>query len=151
MPYNTNVNADTYFSERYGFSLWEALAEPEKTKALNSASQVLDLLCVWDGYKTDENQAGEFPRDGETEVPDAVKYAECEIAYLIVEQGAVNTQGDDALTELKAGPVDFKFKGSKPNGNPLVNPVVRSLLRPLGRCDFNMGGGSTTSIPMYRG
>lgn len=151
MPYNTVPAADTYFSERYGYLKWASLSDPIKTTALVSANQVLDLLCTWDGYKTDPDQENEFPRDGETEAPDDVKTAELEIAYLIVDTNSVETDAGDSLTELKAGSVNLKFRATSKAGNPLVNEITKKLLGPLGQCDFNMGSGSTTLIPSYRG
>lgn len=152
MPsYNTIVEADTYFDEGYGYTKWNPLDDPTKQQALNSARQQLDLLCVWDGSKTDPLQEEEFPRDGETVVPDAVKVSELEIAYAIVDTNSTSTSGEDPLSKLVAGPVELEFKAGANKGNPLVNGTVKTLLSPFGQCDFNMKGGSTTQIPSYRG
>lgn len=150
MPYNTLGEADIYFTSRYGYGEWAVLTDDVKNSALLSASEILDLLCTWNGVKTDPEQTAEFPRDGESEVPQAVKTSELEITYAIVTTGSTSTKGDDSLTRLKAGPVEMEFKASMNSGNPLINGTVRTLLSPLGECSFNMGGGSSRSIPVYR-
>lgn len=149
--YNTIVEADAYFSALFGYAKWDPLDDPTKQQALNSAQQQLDLLCTWDGSKTVSSQDNEFPRDGETEVPEEVKVSELEIAYAIVDANSTSTAGDDPLSKLVAGPVELEFKAGTNKGNPLVNGTVKILLSPLGSCDFNMKGGSTTQIPLYRG
>lgn len=150
MPYNTVSEADGYFSARYGFDKWESLTESQKLAALTSASQKLDLLCHWNGYKTDPDQEAQFPRNGETEPPQEVKTSELEIAYLIIDTGSTATESDDSVTMLKAGSVQLEFNSTGKEGNPLINGTVETLLSPLGECSFNMGGGSTLSIPIYR-
>ena len=151
MPYNTVVEADSYFTERYGYDNWTPLSESQKLAALVSGNQVLDKLCVWDGLKTDEDQENSFPRNGETETPEDVKTAELEISYLVVSNGSASTTIDNSVTSLKAGPVALEFNVSSSGGNPLVNPLIKTLLKPYGSCDFNMNSGNTREIPVYRG
>lgn len=150
MPYNTVAEADSYFSSRYGYDKWAGLSDIQKEAALVSGSQIMDQFCTWNGEKTDEDQEGQFPRDGQTEVPEEVKTSELEVSYLIVFNGSASTTIDDSLTSLAAGSVKLSFNASV-GGNPLVNPLIKSLLKPFGQCDFNMGGGSTKQIPVYRG
>ena len=151
MPYNSVADADSYFDARYGYTKWGVLTTANKEAALVSANQILDLLCQWSGEKTDENQENEFPRDGESEAPEAVKVSELEIAYAIVDTGSTSTDAGDSVEKLKAGSVELGFKVTAKAGNPLVNDTVKTLLSPYGNCDFNMGGGSTQTIPVYRG
>lgn len=151
MSYNTVAESIAYFNARYGYDLWSLLDETEQQQALNSGQQILDLLCVWDGEKTASDQANAFPRDGDTEAPEAVKTSELEISYAIVDEGSTSTDGGDGLKKLGAGPVSLEWNASKKAGNPLVNGMVASLLGPLGQCDFNMGKGTTVIIPSYRG
>jgi len=151
MPYNSIADANAYFAARYGFNKWGALSDVVKESALVSANQILDSLCVWTGYKTSESQEFAFPRNGETVAPDAVLFSECEIAYLIIDNESVSTDSGDSVSELKAGSVSLKFNAISKAGNPLVNGLVKTLLSPLGVCDFNLGTGASKTIPIYRG
>jgi len=141
--YVTAAECTTYAADRYGYGAWAT--ETNKEEALISATQQLDVLCDWYGTKSDTDQTLEFPRNSvdADPVPQAVKDAQCEIAFAIVTTGAVVTVADDALTELKAGSVTMKFKATSPN-NPLINDLVTKLMTPYGRC----GGGG--SIPLVR-
>ena len=144
--YLTVAEADTYFSARYGYDSWALLDNPTKEKALISATQQLDLLCTWNGYKSDSDQQLEFPRSGTSldadPTPQAIKDAECEIAFLITTEESVSTDGGDALTELKAGSVTMKFKATT-TGNPIVNDLTVKLIAPYGSC---MGAGSIALV-----
>ena len=143
--YVTEAEATAYFAARYGFSEW--VAETNKEGALISAAQQLDIGCQWFGYPVDDDQLLAFPRLPDADpTPQAVKDAQCEIAYKIVETGETTTDGGDALTKLKAGSVELEFKATS-TGNPLVNSLTTSLLSQFGLC---MGGGGTKLVPMER-
>jgi len=80
VPYADVAYADAYFAERVGADGWAALDSAVKEKALKHATKLVDQ-CDFVLEKTDENQAREFPRNGETEVPDEVLQATCEVAF----------------------------------------------------------------------
>lgn len=142
--YGTVAEADTYFAARFGFDKWIPLTELEKEKYLVSAAQQEDVLCLWYGEKSDEDQLLAFPRTPDADpTPLDIKHAQFEIAYAIVDTNSVSTDGGDPLTELKAGSVTLKFDPSA-TGNPLVNDLASSLLSAYGIC----GSGSTTIIPL---
>ena len=143
--YVTESEANLYCADRYGYEAWEDA--DNKGKALISATDILDGLCIWYGEKTDPDQALEFPRYPTADpVPQAVKDAQCEIAFKIVVIGSVNTDGGDAVEELKAGDVSLKFK-AKNTKNPLVSDLTSSFLQPYGACAV----GSTRIISVKRG
>jgi hypothetical protein len=145
-PYNSTADADAYFAARYGYSKWTPLTSGQKTQALTSAQQELDLQCDWYGYPTDPDQTVAFPRDGETVVPDEVKAAECEIAYAIVDGGSASSEASDLLEQLSTRSVTLQFKvGGKKN--PLVSEKTTKLLKPYGLCG---GSGSTRLVPIMR-
>jgi hypothetical protein len=143
--YVTEEEASAYCSDRYGYEAWDDA--DDKDKALISATDILDGLCIWHGEKLDPDQLLEFPRypDWST-VPLAVKDAQCEIAFAIITNASVSTDGGDAIEELKAGDVSFKFK-ARNTANPLVNNTVLSYLRNFGYCS----GKGTKIIPVTRG
>ena len=146
MSYNTIVEADAYFLAGYGYTKWDALTDPTKQQALESAQQQLDNMCIWYGEPTEEDQDNAFPRDGDTEVPEDVKTAELEIAYAIVDTGSTSTDSGDPLSELKAGSVTLKFDAGA-SSNPLINDLTDKLLTQYGICG---GSGSTKLVPMER-
>jgi len=143
--YVTTQEADDYFAARYGFDSWISLVAADKEKALVSAAQVLDLGCIWNGAKEVANQHLAFPRIPDASpVPQAVKDAQCEIAFNIVAAGSATSSGDDPLSLLKAGSVTLEFKaGSK--SNPIINSTITGLLSPYGLCS---GSGTTKLIPI---
>jgi len=144
--YISVTDADDYFSSRYGYDSWALLDNTNKEKALVSATQHLDLLCNWYGYKSDSDQDLEFPRSSSSidadPTPQDIKDAECEIAFAITSTGSTVTDGGDALTELKAGSVTMKFKATS-TSNPIVNDLTLKLLAPYGSCS---GGGAMNVI-----
>ncbi len=143
--YVTVLEADDYFAVRSGYESWASLPEPDKEKALVSATQQLDFMCTWYGDPADEAQLLAFPRTpGADPTPQGVKNAECEIAYNIVATGSTTTDGGDPLTELTAGSVTLKFEPGS-TGNPLVNSIVENSLAPYGLCSSS---GGTSIIPM---
>ena len=148
---NSYVNeseADTYFADKFGYDNWGTATSANKNASLVSATQQLDLLCSWYGYKTDTDQLLAFPRLPDADpVPQAVKDAQCEIAYGIITSGSTSIEGGDPLTELKAGSVTLKFDaGSTPN--PIINDLATKLLSQYGLCS---GTGSTKIVQMVRG
>ena len=78
--YVTVAEADAYNAIRPSNSTWAALSDSEKEQRLVSASDYLDSQYIFTGKKTDANQPREFPRNGETEVPMAIKKAVFELA-----------------------------------------------------------------------
>lgn len=80
IPYADTAYADAYFAERVDADSWAPLDIAVKERALKHATKLVDQ-CDFVLEKTDEDQAREFPRAGETEVPDEVLQATCEVAY----------------------------------------------------------------------
>lgn len=144
--YVTVEEATTYYAARYGFDAWAA--STFKDAALVSAAQVLDNYATWFGDKTDYAQPLQFPRVGidHADVPEEVKDAQCEIAYLIITNQSTSQVADDPLTSLKAGSLALSFNAVKKR-NPLISPLVESLLMEFG---LSSGGGATKIIPVYR-
>ncbi len=143
--YIDSADADAYFADLYGYDKWTS--EANKDKALISAAQHLDLMCSWYGIEAVTGQDMAFPRTPDADpVPQAIIDAQCEIAYLMVDQGSSVSTTDDALTELKAGSVTMKFKATSPD-NPFKTDHVLSMITPYGLCG---GSGGTQLVPMER-
>lgn len=98
--YSTVEDADTYFENRLHEYDWSGASSANKEKAILAATQDVDAL-VYAGYKTPaydllqsdpdateeeleaaaEDQLLEFPRDGDTDVPNDILLAVYEIAH----------------------------------------------------------------------
>ena len=104
MPYATVSDADTYFGTRLHNQLWLGSNPVEKLAALTEASEMIDQLnyighkhTVWTLYEANscptdaqiktasESQALQFPRGSDTEVPEDIKIACYEIAYVLLD------------------------------------------------------------------
>lgn len=79
VPYADTIYAAAYFAERIGSDVWNTASEANKNVALKHATRLIDRLDFVLS-KTDENQANEFPRGGDTDIPEEVMMACCEVA-----------------------------------------------------------------------
>jgi hypothetical protein len=80
--YITENDANIYFSNRVFVENW--VASKNKDKYLITAFNLLESSFEWLYDKTSEDQVQEFPRNGETAVPQRIIDAQCEIALLLV-------------------------------------------------------------------
>jgi hypothetical protein len=78
--YGTVAEANTYFGDKLHEVFWSTSSLADRPKALLAASRIIDGLR-FAGSKTVETQDLEFPRDGETIVPEKIEQACYEIAY----------------------------------------------------------------------
>lgn len=84
MSYANVIQADAYFATRIHTDAWDDSTDAEKTKALAHATSIIDTLN-YQGSKAVEDQANEFPRFEDTEVPAAILYACAEIAKALLD------------------------------------------------------------------
>ena len=90
-PYISKEDATEYFITRLNSDAWfdepdATSADPidRKLAALVTASNMIDQLA-FRGAKTDLTQAREFPRNGDTTVPEAIQLATAEIALNLLD------------------------------------------------------------------
>lgn len=123
--YLTVEDADEYFLTRLNSEVWNNATDDEKNKALIKATQAIDALA-FEGIKTGDyenlkthgaapivQQALEWPRNGDSVIPQDIYIAccECAIAFLdgvdIGEEsdliGAVSMRFADVSTTYMAG------------------------------------------------
>lgn len=98
MSYNTVGTADEYVQSHYlsndpTRTKWEDLLDDDKQTLLNKASSVINSLPLR-GCKTSATQADAFPRCGATEVPQAVKDAEVELALCYTDTDQMEVLAD---------------------------------------------------------
>jgi len=79
LEYADYIYAAAYFGERVGADDWATFSQDNRTKALKHATRLIDRLDLV-LEKTDEAQNNEFPRGGDTLVPEEVRMATCEQA-----------------------------------------------------------------------
>lgn len=82
--YITEIDAQTYFDGRLNTDPWDSATSGDRDKALAMATSLIDRLNFL-GEKTDENQALQFPRDADTDIPDDIKFACCECALALLD------------------------------------------------------------------
>lgn len=78
--YITVAEADTYVSGHYlttsdQYRAWDALDDTQKAVILVQSCDQIERI-PFSGYKTDSSQVLQFPRDGNTDVPLVVLYAQ---------------------------------------------------------------------------
>jgi hypothetical protein len=137
MPaYVTVEEANTYFSSRLHAEAWTQASTCDKGKALDMATRAIDRTPL-KGVKASYDQANQFPRYPDAEVPQAVKDATCEQAlwYLSLTDyerhrdrqhamGVIGGSVGDANEYSSAGIVRQKMRGVG------LCPEARELLRP---------------------
>jgi hypothetical protein len=146
--YVTLTEASAYLSARCGISAWDAADEPAREKALKQAARQIDRQPLL-GRKADSTQALAFPRcyvappvPGsyrsdvitrwwcETDVPQAVKDAQCEEALVLLERA-----GSARLKLQREGVKGTSIGGLSETYGPgagrgLLSQEARELLRP---------------------
>ena len=101
---------------------------------LSGASLVhLQLALDWlelqpfKGSKTDEAQTLEWPRDGNTDIPDKIVQAQLEAALIYNAGGNLMASIGKMVTEKTVGPLTTKYAESGPQS--IMYPKLSMLLR----------------------
>lgn len=97
MQYANITYANEYFSNRLHVASWTQAPVIDRNAALSMATRDIDRL-EFVGSKTDSSQELEFPREDDTDVPDDIKIACCEIALALL-------NGVDPEAELESARV----------------------------------------------
>lgn len=117
------TDATTYFGGRLGASAtaWNAATADNRARALVTAAGWMDRAVTWSGEPSVDGQPLAWPREGATcngeavagspSVPDAVVYAEFELAGLILRDAAI-AEGSGTgsnVRRAKAGSAEVEF------------------------------------------
>lgn len=154
--YVTVAEADSYFSDSFGRSLWAQTSSGDREAAVITASRYLDQYMTWMGHRSTSEQAMEWPRIDTFDktgrpyptniVPGPVRFATFELAYYIVENGGLSFAPQN-IDRVKVGPVDVEFtKNSVDEGIP---SFVENLVAHIGWSDV-AGPGSARSVRLIR-
>lgn len=84
MSYTDAGGGDAYFATRVGSDAWDSAETTDKDKALAHATRIIDNLNFV-GTKADATQENQFPRYGQTDVPNDIIMACCEIALALLD------------------------------------------------------------------
>lgn len=94
-------DGDTYFATRMYHDVWDGANNDEKIRALTTAADMIDRLA-FAGIITDPNQDRQFPRGGDTLVPNDIKLATIELANSLLD-GVENEQEEREVAMKGAG------------------------------------------------
>ena len=127
--YCTIEYADEYFAGRLHAESWSETSDADKEKALRQATKEIDRQLL-KGRKATDTQELAFPRYPDTEVPEAVKEACCEIALALLERG--NSQRrklqQEGVQSFTLGNMSETFAAGA--GKGLLSQEAKELLRP---------------------
>lgn len=110
--YGSISEATTYFESRFHNSVWYSTLDSKKTRALESASRIVDNFNYF-GEKEDPDQEHQFPRTG-FGTPTKILEAVYEIAYALLdgrdpEKDALNLNVTGARAGLRYDSFDPKY------------------------------------------
>lgn len=108
--YLTLAEAVTYFDAgRLHSDAWDCANETDRNKALVMATRAIDRLN-FHGQKADDSQALQFPRLGDTSVPNDIKYACAEEALALLDGKDPEVERESlGIVEQSFGSVKAKF------------------------------------------
>ena len=127
--YCTIEYAEEYFKKRLHAESWGETSDADKEKALRQATKEIDRQLL-KGRKATDTQELAFPRYPDTEVPEAVKEACCEIALALLERG--NSQRhklqQEGVQSFTLGNMSETYAPGA--GHGLLSQEAKELLRP---------------------
>ena len=83
--YGDEIGGSAYFDERLRTWAWDDATSENRVKALFEASRSINRLA-FKGAKTDPDQAMQFPRNSDTEVPQVILWATYELALVLLDE-----------------------------------------------------------------
>ena len=120
--------ADEYFENRLHAERWGETSDADKEKALRQATKEIDRQLL-KGRKATDTQELAFPRYPDTEIPEAVKEACCEVALALLERG--NSQRrklqQEGVQSFSLGNMSETFAAGA--GKGLLSQEAKELLR----------------------
>jgi hypothetical protein len=121
--------ADEYFAGRLHAESWGQADDETKEKALKQATREIDQQPL-KGRKTETSQTLAFPRYPDSEVPEAVKDACCEVALALLERG--NSQRrklqQEGVQSFSLGNMSETYAAGA--GRGLISQEAKELLKP---------------------
>ena len=120
--YLSLADTEEYFDGRLNKGAWANTNEAEKKAAKVQATRILDSYVKWYGYKTDVDQARQWPQLGASseeyiidsdEIPTEIKDAECELSLVLISQDTQKVSDTAGLKSISvAGTVNIDIDKS---------------------------------------
>lgn len=101
MAYATRSQAQQYFDGRLNTQSWDSASPTDQQKALVQATTLIEQLN-FAGERTVTTQALQFPRSGDTTVPQAILNACAEVALALLDGIDPNREARNAGASLQA-------------------------------------------------
>lgn len=119
--YGSIEGGDEYFTQVLRSEAWFDATPKQKQQALYEATEAIDKLN-YRGSKTDDDQALQFPRGGDTNVPNDILIAAYLVALKLLEGFDPDLEIKQTLyTQQKFGPTENEFN---PNRRTPVHLLV---------------------------
>jgi hypothetical protein len=135
--YITVIDADAFFADSIYFEQWDALTADQKSRGLITATSILDKSYIWNGWKTDETQFLEWPRDDiwcrcdevdNSIVPRDILNAVCILALLInIDNPLAINSVDVNIKKAKLDVMEVEYFNADDKSNEPVIPNSVSI------------------------
>lgn len=164
--YVSEADASTYITskvmDRNLRDFWIRSLTDDRARALIKATQLIDSVIRWTGYKATSEQALAWPRAGvydadlyaisDTVIPASIKAAQVETAVWLLSKAGINPTNSEAqFSAIKIGPITLDYNDTKLGASQEYIPtIVQSLIRGLGIVTPPSSGGIKV-VPIMRG
>ncbi len=112
-PYCSVDFANLYFLSCLGTAPWDDASDADKEKALLRATILIDRLN-YAGEKTDADQRRQFPRGGDTVIPESIKFSACHIALALLDGIDPEMEiANSSVLQHKIGPINTNYDRSR--------------------------------------
>lgn len=152
--YADRTDGDTYHERRLHTDDWDNASDEDQDAALVWATALLDQHVLWNGARTDENQALRWPRAGlvdrdgwaieDDEMPQDLVDATCELARYLLSEDRTAEPETLGFSRIKTGPVEVEVDKEDRDSSTVLPDAVRSMVDYLGvpetsRSSINVG------------
>lgn len=127
--YLSLAEANEIFTADSQAAIWAALTDSVKQIVLIESALLIDSYYAYKGEKTDPKQLLQFPRNGDTTIPTAIKFATVIMAKLDLASGSGGGGViSGSVKSERVGKIKVEYYGgSTSSGDIAVDPVVRQL------------------------
>lgn len=142
-------DGDTYHETRLHVDDWTDANTADKEKALMWATRLLDDMVEWNGRKTDDDQALDWPRyqiydeDGyyidHNTIPQDIVDATCELARTLLVEDITGSPDTLGFSYLRAGDVAVNVDKRDRDSVFIISDLVKAMIRQYGSVEPRIG------------
>ena len=135
-------DGNTYHEMRLHVDDWTNASDSDREKALMWATRLLDDMVEWNGRKTDDDQALDWPRyniydkDGyyipHGTIPQDIIDATCELARTLLAEDITGTPDTLGFSYIRAGDVAVNVDKRDRDSVFIISDLVEAMVRPYG-------------------